>query len=140
MGKTYTVPRSAKGESRILYIFTIKSLVITLVIAGLGWIVASIIETVVPALGMVGKLIVTGVFGVIGYIIGSAKIPDSPLVGFLQKASGEAIIDILYRYITFKGKKKLYIYGITRKSMSNSPTTLENKNSKSFLESMGIKK
>lgn len=36
MGRAYFVPRSAKGESRILYIFTIKSFVVTLVFGLFG--------------------------------------------------------------------------------------------------------
>ena len=36
MGKSYFVPRSAKGETRILYIFTIKSFVTTVAIGLIG--------------------------------------------------------------------------------------------------------
>ena len=36
MGKSYFVPRSAKGESRILYIFTIKSFAFTVSIGLIG--------------------------------------------------------------------------------------------------------
>lgn len=111
MGRTYGVPRSAKGESRILYIFTIKSLAITIAFGGVGFLLVSLLGGM---LGLVPKLIVTVLFGGIGYVIGAAKIPDSPMMGPLQKAGGEEILSIIIRMLTFGKKKKLYVYGLTR--------------------------
>ena len=54
-------------------------------------------------------------FGAIGYVVGAAKIPDSPFMGPLQKAGGENVSDILLRLITFRSKKKIYMYNIDRK-------------------------
>lgn len=113
MGRTYGVPRSAKGESRILYIFTIKSLAITLVFGAVGWLITSGIEMIV-SLSLILKIIIIGLFGGIGFVVGAANIPDNPIMGPLQKAGGEQILDILIRLVTFKGKKKIYIYGLTR--------------------------
>ncbi len=136
MGKTYGVPRSAKGESRILYIFTIKSLAITLVCAGAGYLVGSLFSLIAP-MGLMGKVIFAVFFGVVGYIIAAAKIPDSPIMGILQKAGGEQILDILIRMVTFKSKKKLYIYGIDRKSKKYSTSTTT---SKGVLDTFKLKK
>ncbi len=113
MGRSYTVPRSAKGESRILYIFTLKSFGITLVCGIIGFIIISLIGQVTEV-GLVAKVIVTGVMGGIGFIIGSAKIPDSPIMGPLQKAGNEEVFDILLRLASFGKKKKIYLYGLTR--------------------------
>lgn len=113
MGRSYTVPRSAKGESRILYIFTLKSFGITLLFGVIGFIIVSLIGEVTEV-GLAIKVIVTGIMGGIGFIIGSAKIPDSPIMGPLQKAGNEEISDILMRLIFFKNKKKIYLYGLTR--------------------------
>ncbi len=113
MGRTYGVPRSAKGESRILYIFTVKSLAITLVFAGIGWLIMSLVKSVIEV-GLIPQVIIIGLIGGVGYVIGAANIPDNPIMGPLQKAGGEQILDILLRLITFKKKKKLYIYGLTR--------------------------
>ena len=121
MGRTYGVPRSAKGESRILYIFTIKSLAITIAFGGVGFLIMSLLGDIV---GLVPKLIVTGLLGGIGYVIGAAKIPDSPMMGPLQKAGGEEILSIIIRMLTFGKKKKLYIYGLTREKTK---ATNENK-------------
>lgn len=113
MGRTYGVPRSAKGESRILYIFTIKSLAITLIFGAFAWLLVSLIEMIV-SVSLILKLIIIGIFGGIGFVIGAANIPDNPIMGPLQKAGGEQILNILMRLITFKGKKKIYIYGLNR--------------------------
>lgn len=126
MGRTYGVPRSAKGESRILYIFTIKSLAITLIFGAIGWLIASGIEMLI-SLSLIIKIIIIGLFGGIGFIIGAASIPDNPIMGPLQKAGGEQILDILFRLVTFRSKKKIYIYGLTRDNTK--PREVEPKNS-----------
>ena len=126
MGRTYGVPRSAKGESRILYIFTIKSLAITLIFGAIGWLIASGIEMLI-SLSLIIKIIIIGLFGGIGFIIGAASIPDNPIMGPLQKAGGEQILDILFRLVTFRSKKKIYIYGFTRDNTK--PREVEPKNS-----------
>jgi hypothetical protein len=107
MGRTYTVPRNVKGESRILYIFSTRSFLTTLA-SGLVGFLFSIIFTMV-GLGNIG-LIIVGIFAVIGYLLGTLTIPDSPIVGLLRKAGGEKVLDILIRTITFRGRKKIYVY------------------------------
>jgi len=114
MGRSYTVPRSAKGESRILYIFTLKSLATTLGFATIGVILYFILKTFME-ISLIGMILCIAPLGVIGFIVGAAKIPDSPFMGPLQKAGGENVSDILLRLITFSGKKKIYMYGINRK-------------------------
>ena len=107
MGNTYTVPRSAKGESRILYIFTIKSLAISLGFAAIGGlpflILKSMGHTVAGAIVMV-------IFALIGYGLAMLNIPDAPIMGKLRKAGGENLWDILVRTITFRNRKKIYLY------------------------------
>ena len=107
MGKTYSVPRSAKGESRILYIFTVKSLIATIAFAAVGIIPYMIFAT----LGMkTPGIVAVVIFAAIGYGIMTLKIPDSPVMGKLRKAGGEQLGDILWRTITFSKKKKIYVY------------------------------
>ena len=108
MGRTYSVPRSVKGETRLLYIFSIKSLLFTAGFAIVGLVIGYILRFI----GLSGTvmLIITAVFGVIGFCVGALSIPDSPIVGNLRKAGGEPISDILIRTILFKGKKKIYLY------------------------------
>jgi hypothetical protein len=107
MGRTYGVPRSVKGESRILYIFTVKSLISTILFAGIGFIPYSLLANI----GMkTAGIIILVVFAIIGYGIMSLKIPDSPIMGSFRRAGGEQLSDILFRSITFVKRKKIYLY------------------------------
>ena len=107
MGRTYTVPRSAKGESRILYVFTVTGLIFTIAFALVGLLIRMLVASFLPS--VVGWVIV-GVFAVVGFVIGTLKIPDSNVMGPLRKAGGEKIRDILFRTITFTKRKKIYLY------------------------------
>ncbi len=113
MGKSYFVPRSAKGETRILYIFTIKSFVTTVAIGLIGALIWFICDKLFQ-ISLVMGLIITAIFAAIGYVIGAAKIPDSPFMGKFRKAGGETLLEILIRFITFKKRRKIYIYNLNR--------------------------
>ena len=107
MGRTYGVPRSAKGESRILYIFTVKSLLGTLVAAGIG----AIPYWIMSQIGMkTAGIVVLVVIAALGYGMMTLKIPDAPIMGKLRKAGGEQLFDITLRTITFSKRKKIYLY------------------------------
>ena len=108
MGNTYNVPRSAKGESRILYIFTVKSLIATLIFGLIGFIPYALFA----AIGMkVAGIIAIVIFAAIGYGMMTLKIPDSPILGKFRKAGGEMLGDIIWRTITFSIKRKrIYLY------------------------------
>lgn len=49
-----------------------------------------------------------------GYAIGALKIPDSKFMGPFRKAGGEYLSEIILRAITFKRRKKIYIYNLKR--------------------------
>ena len=114
MGKSYYVPRSAKGESRILYIFSVKSFITTFICGGIGALIVFLIKSVIP-MSIFTIILLIVPFAVVGYVIGALKIPDIPMMGPLQKAGGEEVLDILFRLINFPSKKKIYIYGKDRK-------------------------
>ncbi len=112
MGGSYYVPRSVKGESRILFIFTVKSFLLTLAFGMIGvviWMVGG--QFGMP---MMAGLISVVVTGGIGFAIGAVTIPDSPAMGPLRKAGGENLFDILVRLVMFRGKKRIYIYDYKR--------------------------
>lgn len=114
MGKSYFVPRSAKGESRILYIFTIKSFAFTVSIGLIGALIWYIMSSIFEGFPLVAGLVITGIFGTVGYCIGALKIPDSKFMGPFRKAGGEYLSDIILRAITFKKRKKIYLYNLNR--------------------------
>ena len=107
MGRTYSVPRSAKGESRILYVFTVKSLISTIAFAAIGFIPYAIFA----ALGLnTAGIVSIVIFAAIGFAMMTLKIPDAPIMGKLRKAGGEQLGDIVWRTITFSKRKKIYVY------------------------------
>ena len=113
MGGSYYVPRSVKGESRILYIFTIKSFAVTLAFALVGVLIYLIVKSFIP-MSIMSAIIMIAIFGGIGYALSSVTIPDVPIMGPLRKAGGENIGAMLLRAMSFKGKKKIYLYNYKR--------------------------
>lgn len=109
---TYIIPRNLKGETRILYIFSIKSLATTAIGALVGS-VFYIIFGLILGLTTVG-LVFVGIFGLIGYIIGALKIPTLSGLKFTKKIGGESLDEIIKRYIVFRAQKKKYGYYITK--------------------------
>lgn len=106
--QTYEVPRDYRGESRILYIFSIKALMYTAVGVAIGLIFYFICNLL--GAQVVG-IIITAIFGLIGFIIGTFKIPDTKKFEFTEKTGGENIDEIIKRAIRFKQKKnRIYVY------------------------------
>ena len=88
---TYNLPRNVKGEGRILFIFTRKSLMYT---AGFA---------------IVGLILL--VFILLGFVIGTIKVPNMSGVKWAKVNAGENLDDVIIRAIKFKAKKnKIYIY------------------------------
>ena len=105
---TYNVPRNVKGEGRILFIFSAKSLITTCAGGAFGLIFYFLFSLI--GLSMVG-IVITLIFALIGYAIGMFKVPDANGLEITRKTGGENIDDIIKRYIKFKqNKKKLYVY------------------------------
>ena len=104
---TYYIPRNYKGETRILYIFTVKSLITT----AIGALVGSIFFLIFSAMGMkMPGLIAMAAFAVIGWAIGALKIPTIVAIPITKKIGGEPLGEIIMRYIKFKKNRKIYTY------------------------------
>lgn len=105
---TYNIPRNVKGEGRILFIFSVKSLIYTVIgiLAGLPlYFICSLLNA-----HLVGVILVA-VVALIGFIIGTFKIPEIGLLKFTKKVSGENIDTIIKRAIMFKKNgRKIYLY------------------------------
>ena len=105
---TYNLPRSVKGEGRILFIFTGKSMIYTVVAGGVGLLFYFIFS--IFGLNTIG-IVVTVFFALIGFIIGSLKVPNLEKFEFSRKTGGENLDDVIRRAIKFKTKgKKIYVY------------------------------
>lgn len=104
---TYYIPRNYKGETRLLYIFTVKSLITTVIGAAIGLIFYWIFTLLF--LKKVG-LIFLVVFSLIGYALGAFKIPTIAGLPVTKKIGGEPISEIILRYLKFKKNRKIYTY------------------------------
>ncbi len=100
---TYNIPRNVKGEGRILFIFSGKSMIYTMIGGALGLPLYFICAAL--KLTMVG-LILVGILALIGFAIGTFKIPSISILKFTKKVGGENIDDVIKRAIIFKQKRK----------------------------------
>lgn len=105
---TYNIPRNVKGEGRILFIFSTKSLIYT----GIGGLIGIPMYFIFAALNMnVVGIILIGVFALIGFLIGTFKVPAIGSFKFTKQVAGEQIDDVIKRAVMFKRKgKKIYLY------------------------------
>lgn len=104
---TYYIPRNVKGETRILYIFSVKSLITTLIGAGVGLVFYLIF--LMAGIQWLGWAAI-GLFGAIGFVIGAVKIPTIAGIPATKKIGGESIDQIVLRYMKFKKNRKVYVY------------------------------
>lgn len=115
---TYEIPRNYKGEGRILYIFSTKGLIYTVV----GLAIGLVFYFIFKILGM--QMIGIGIdlfCGVIGFVIGTLKVPDTKKFEFTKKTGGENIDDVIKRFIKFKqSNNKIYIRKDVLEEVKNS--------------------
>ena len=112
MGSYWIPSNKLKGEGRILYIFTPKSLIYTGVGAVIGLIFYAIFA--VANLTTVGYIFI-GLFAFLGFGIGTFKVPQIGSSKITQNLAGDSFDDIIRKYIAFKKNKKIYAYSVPRK-------------------------
>jgi len=109
---TYTIPRNLKGETRLLIIFSVKSLISTA-----GGLLIGLLFYLLIAKGFgqeTAGLVVLAIFGVLGFAAGAFNIPTIAGLPVTKKIGGEPVYEIVYRYFKFKMSKKKYSYFITK--------------------------
>ncbi len=113
MGSYYIPSNNLKGESRILYIFTAKSLIFTAVGAFIGLIFYFLLGVIlkIPIIGIV----LIALFALIGFIVATVKMPTNGTSKIAKNVGGDSIDDIIKRYILFKKNNKVYSYAVPRK-------------------------
>lgn len=106
--QSYYLPREYKGEGKILYIFSVKSLIYTGIGAFIGFLLNFLFEMLGIKKAFIPLLLI---FGGIGYAIGTLKIPESNNFEITRKTGGEKIDDVIIRWFKFKMKHgKIYLY------------------------------
>ena len=104
---TYMIPRNTKGEGRILYIFSTKALIYTVVGGVIGAIFYYLLKLI--KLNIIG-IVIIAFLALAGFLIGTIKVPNSESFKVTRAVGGENLDDIILRYIKFKRKKnKIYI-------------------------------
>ena len=110
---TYNLPRNVKGEGRILYIFSTKALLYTFVGVAIGFFFYLILNAI--GLDFIA-FIIMGVFGLLGFIIATFKVPESSAFSITKNTGGENIDDVIKRAIKFKMQKnRVYVYKTSTK-------------------------
>ncbi len=107
MATPHYIPKNLKGETRLLIIFSVKSLVSTAIFAAIG----GILYFIFSMLGMklVGVIILL-LLALIGYGLGTIKIPRINGLKFTKNIEGDSLDEVFLRYIKFKSNKKIYSY------------------------------
>lgn len=104
---THYIPRNVKGEGRILMVFTTKSLITTAIFGAVGLMLFYLFKS----LGVTIVGIILGLaLALLGYGVGTIKIPYIPTMKFTKNVAGDSIDEIVTRYIKFKMNKKVYVY------------------------------
>ena len=118
---SYNIPRNTKGEGRILFIFSTKALVYTIVGVGIGSIFYLIFRLI--GLGVVGVVLMS-IFGFLGFAAATFKVPQIRGVKATKDVGGEKIDEIITRAIKFKLKKtKQYVLYNSESKTSQVNTT-----------------
>ena len=125
---TYQVPRNVKGEGRILFIFSKKALLYTVIGVGVGFLFSLLFSIV--GLQLVGYIIM-GIFGLLGFLIGTFKMPDTNAFEVTKKTGGEQIDDVIKRAIMFRRNgKRIYVYEKPENLKINIESTQDKKEEK----------
>ena len=113
---TYNIPRNTKGEGRLFYIFSTKALLWTVG----GIIVGAIIKFILKSIGTLFKMqtgfniagiIIMVILGILGFVIGTFKMPQNDRFEITKKAAGVSLDKVLTESIKFRiNKNKLYVY------------------------------
>ena len=111
MGSYYIPSNKLKGEGRILYIFTTKSLIYTAAGAFIGFIFYFILSML--GLGTVG-IVIMSVLALVGYGIGTIKFPTAGNNKIAKNVGGDSIDEVIMNYVRFKKNKKIYTYAVPR--------------------------
>jgi len=113
---TYNIPRDTKGEGRLFYIFSTKALIYTVAGIIIGIIFRYILMGIgslfgaSEGFGVVGTIFLI-IFGILGFVIGTVKLPQNDRFEITKKAAGIKLDKIIIESIKFKlRKKKLYVY------------------------------
>ena len=105
--KKHEIPRKKQNETRIFVIFSIRSLISTVI-----GIMVGVIIGIIPLLlnFQVGMFILVGIFGLLGFIIGTFPVMYIPGIPITKEVQGEYLYNLVFRYYIFRGRRSLKTY------------------------------
>ena len=104
---THYIPKDLRGVTRILIIFTVKSLITTAIFGFVG----AILYFIFSAMQMkVLGVILFAVFALIGYGFGTIKMPRITGWKFTKNIEGDSLDEVVVRFAKFNSSKKMYSY------------------------------
>ena len=104
---THYIPKDLRGESRILMIFTTKSLITTAIFGGVGVIFYLLFSAL--KLRIVG-VIILAILALLGFAFGTVKMPKITGWKFTKNIEGDSMDEVFLRFVKFKSNKKIYSY------------------------------
>ncbi len=113
----YEIPRNTKGEGRILYIFSTKALIYTVVGLLIGFVfkwlcnfLGQMVTSVAGVFNIIGVILII-LLGLLGFILGTFKVPQIDKFEITRKAAGVNLDTVVKEYIKFSLRKnKCYVY------------------------------
>lgn len=112
MGSYWIPNNKLKGEGRILYIFTFKSLIASAIGAAIGFIFYYIFASI--GMKKVG-IIILAACAVIGYGVVTLRVPENNGSKLSKNVGGDTLDEIVKKYMLFKKNRKIYSYSVERK-------------------------
>jgi len=111
---TYLIPREIGDENKFLF-FSTRSLIFTGIFGGIGVVLHMVVMKTLAQITGIGELEIVGIviaflMAVIGYCLGTFKIPELKIHALFKNASGEYVNDIIKRVFVFRKRRKIYIY------------------------------
>lgn len=104
---THYIPKDLKGETRILMIFTVKSLITTAIFGGVGALLYLLFSLI--KMKVVG-VILFAILALLGYGFGTIKMPKITGWKFTKNIEGDSLDEVFMRYFKFKTNRKVYTY------------------------------
>lgn len=104
---THYIPKDLRGESRILMIFTTKSLITTAIFGAVGVVFYLLFSAL--KLRIVG-VIILAILALLGFAFGTVKMPKITGWKFTKNIEGDSMDEVFLRFVKFKSNKKIYSY------------------------------
>ena len=130
---TYNIPRNTKGEGRLFYIFSTKALLWTAGCLLVGMVIRAVLKSIgsifkaQKGFGIAGTII-TVILALLGFAIGTFKMPRGERFEIMRKAAGINLDKILIESIKFKiNRHKLYVYDTDELTREEIETELDEK-------------